>query len=186
MSVDGVTDVLSVQLRSAKPQDALCLSVLAMQVFLDTYATQGIRPEIARGVLSAYSEAAFAEAIASPSARLCIAERADHVIGFSHLTLDVSHALAPIGQQAELLRLYVQERFTGKHVGSQLLAEAECFAAEFGVSVLWLTPWVHNLRARTFYERRGYEDYGLTSFVFEGESHENRVYAKRLQAKTAA
>jgi len=36
--------------RTAVQQDALCLSVLATQVFLDTYAIQGIRPAIAREV----------------------------------------------------------------------------------------------------------------------------------------
>lgn len=153
-----------------------------MQVFLDTYATEGIRPEIAREVLSAYSQAAFLRAIASPLSRICIAERAGHHIGFAQLTLRAAHALAPPGRQAELLRLYVQEPFTGKHVGSLLLAEAERLATESGATVLWLTPWVHNHRALVFYGRRQYKDHGLTHFVFEGESHENRLYAKLLPA----
>ena len=38
-------------LRPATADDALCLGVLAMQVFLDTYATDGIRPPIAREAL---------------------------------------------------------------------------------------------------------------------------------------
>ena len=38
-------------LRPATADDALCLGVLAMQVFLDTYATEGIRPPIAREAL---------------------------------------------------------------------------------------------------------------------------------------
>jgi diamine N-acetyltransferase len=46
-------------LRAATPEDALCLSVLAMQVVLDTYATQGIRPALAREVLAGYSQAVF-------------------------------------------------------------------------------------------------------------------------------
>jgi GNAT superfamily N-acetyltransferase len=90
------------------------------------------------------------------------------------------------GTQAELLRLYVQEPFTGKHVGSMLLSEVERLATKCGTSVLWLTPWAHNHRARAFYERRQYKDYGLTSFVFEGETHENKVYAKHLRAASAA
>ncbi|HOZ25184.1 MAG TPA: hypothetical protein PLI83_10420, partial [Thermomonas sp.] len=38
-------------LRPATPDDALCLGVLGLQVFLDTYATGGIRPTLAREVL---------------------------------------------------------------------------------------------------------------------------------------
>ena len=40
-------------LRIATEADALCIGVLAMQVFLETYATEGIRPSIAREVLDA-------------------------------------------------------------------------------------------------------------------------------------
>ena len=168
------------QLRCACHEDALCLAVLAMQVFLDTYATDGIRPALAREVLSSYSEQAFAKQLADPSQGLLVAELNGHLVGFAQLGFGASHELVPEGVQAELLRLYVQEPFTGSGVGSQLLARAEHAAAAQGVSVLWLSSWVHNLRARAFYQRRGYVDHGLLQFEFEGETHENRVYAKRL------
>ena len=119
------------------------LSVLAMQVFLHTYATDGIRPQIAR---------------------------------------NAGHQLAPAGVPAELLRLYVQEPFTGAKLGTQLLGRAEDTARQRGATVLWLTPWVHNHRALAFYARCGYTDYGLTYFTLEGESHQNRVFAKQLTA----
>jgi diamine N-acetyltransferase len=70
--------------------------------------------------------------------------------------------------------------FTGAQVGTRLLARAEDIATAAGAAVLWLTPWVHNHRALAFYARRGYQDHGLTHFMFEGESHENRLVAKRL------
>lgn len=40
--------------RAAQPGDALCLSVLAMHVFLDTCATQGVRPALAREARACY------------------------------------------------------------------------------------------------------------------------------------
>jgi diamine N-acetyltransferase len=170
----------TVQLRPAEPTDALCLSVLAMQVFLDTYATGGIRPTVAREVLSTYSVAAFEATLRQPQSRVVVAERDGHLVGFAELTLGAAHPLAPAGVPAELLRLYVQEPFTGIGLGTRLLARAEQLAAEAGAEVLWLTPWVHNHRARAFYARRGFQDHGLTWFTFEGESHENRVLAKAL------
>lgn len=175
-----------VTLRRAFPADALCLSVLAMQVFLDTYATDGIRPALASTVVSAYSKASFDEAIMHPLTRMVVAEHRAHLVGFAQVTLAADHALAPAGTQAELLRLYVQEPFTGVKVGTRLLAEAEGLAALAGSTVLWLTPWVHNHRALAFYGSRGYEDFGLTQFTFEGESHGNRVLAKRLSLAAGA
>ncbi len=178
--------LLDLTLRAALPEDALCLSVLAMQVFLDTYATQGIRPAIAREVLACCSQPVFHEAIADATTRIVVAEHSGHMIGFAQVRLGASHELAPPGIQAELLRLYVQEPFTGANVGTRLLERAEYLAASAGASVLWLAPWVHNHRAMAFYSRRGYHDYGLTYFAFEGESHENRVFAKFMGIAHAA
>jgi ribosomal protein S18 acetylase RimI-like enzyme len=175
-----------IELRLAAPEDSLCLSVLAMQVFLDTYATDGIRPALAREVLSTYSQVAFADAISDPLTRVVVAEHAGHMIGFAQVTLSARHELAPSGVQSELLRLYVQEPFTGVKVGTRLLAESERLSAAAGASVMWLTPWVHNHRALAFYARRGYLDFGLTHFTFEGESHENRVLAKHICVASSA
>ena len=168
--------------RAARPEDALCLSVLAMQVFLDTYATDGIRPQIAREVLSSYSEASFSAAIAAANSHIEVAEIKGHLIGFAQVTFNAGHQLAPAGVPAELLRLYVQEPFTGAKLGTHLLGRAEDIARQRGATVLWLTPWVHNHRALAFYARRAYTDYGLTYFTLEGASHQNRVFAKQLTA----
>ncbi len=173
-------------LRRAEPSDALCLSVLAMQVFLDTYAIYGIRPAIAREVMASYAESVFLRDIGSAGSAIIVAEREHHLVGFAQVTLGATHELAPAGEQAELLRLYVQEPFTRRRLGTELLAQAERLARDAGATVLWLTPWVYNHRALHFYTRCGYTDHGLTWFTFEGESHENRVFARQLMSAVTA
>ena len=168
------------KLRKAEAKDSLCLSVLAMQVFLDTYATNGIRPEIAREALSSYSRQVFCKAIAEAGTHVLVAEYQRHMVGFAQITSSANHDLASTGTQAELLRLYVQEPFTRVNVGTKLLAEAESYVSSTGASVLWLTAWIDNQRALTFYAKRGYGDYGPTYYTFEGESHECRLLAKVL------
>ena len=130
--------------------------------------------------MSTYSESGFVAAITNHRMRIVVAELMGHLVGFAQITLGAAHELAPPGSQSELLRLYVQERFTGQQIGTRLLKASEQLAADNGSSVIWLTPWVHNVRARNFYARCGYQDFGLTHFTFEGESHENRLYARRL------
>lgn len=176
----AVTADHAIHLRPATPDDVLCLSVLAMHVFLDTYCPQGIRPTVAREVLGTYSPAAFDAALADPATRVIVAEQAGHLVGFAQVTLGAAHALAPAARPAELLRLYVQEPSTGRQLGTALLRAAEEAAAADGATLLWLTPWVHNHRAIAFYRRRGYADHGQTWFAFEGERHENRVFARTL------
>lgn len=174
-----------VVLRDALPEDALCLSVLAMQVFLDTYATTGIRALIAREAMS-FTADSFRRFAEDGPGHTVIAERDGQLIGFAQLRLAVAHPLIPDAGQAELLRLYVQRRFTGSGIGALLLHRVEAIAAHSGADVLWLTAWVHNERALGFYARLGYRDHGLAWHTFEDESHENRVLARPLIARIEA
>ena len=54
-----MTTPKTIVFRRGREGDALCVSVLATQVFLDTYAEGGIRPDLAREVLTGYSQEAF-------------------------------------------------------------------------------------------------------------------------------
>ncbi len=169
---------MDVSLRLATATDALCIGVLGTQVYLDTYATDGIRPSLAREVLAELSVGAVERAFAEPAARFVVAERAGHLVGFAHVMLDEAHALVTSSRAAKLHRLYVQERFTGRGLGTTLLRRAESVARGDGARALWLTSWIGNRRALAFYPRCGYRDIGRTDHVFENESHENRVFVR--------
>jgi GNAT superfamily N-acetyltransferase len=177
--------LVDVTFRVAVDADALCIGVLATQVFLDSYATEGIRPSLAREVLEHLSTNAVSALLANPNARLIVAERAGHMVAFAQLTCGSTQELVPSGTAAELIRLYVQEPFTRKGVGTVLLRRAEAIAASEGASTLWLTGWVCNRRALAFYASRGYKDLGATTYVFENEQYENRVLAKALHGQIA-
>lgn len=168
------------QLRAATPDDALCIGVLATQVFLDTYATEGIRPAIAREALQTMAPGVFAPLLAEPSIRFLLAERNEHLVGFVQWTFPEPHEMVHARQPAELQRLYVQERFAAQGVGTRLLRAAEADAAALGADLMWLTAWSGNQRARGFYARRGYVDAGTTSHRFEGETFENRLFVRPL------
>ncbi|HEX2013296.1 MAG TPA: GNAT family N-acetyltransferase [Roseateles sp.] len=171
----------AIALRAARPDDALCLGVLATQVFLDTYATDGIRPALAREVLTRLSPAAFEALLARPDGACMVAERDGHLLGFAQLGLGRDHELLGTpARAAELERLYVQRPCLGRGLGRALLQAAEEQAAAAGAAQLWLTAWVGNGHARAFYARQGYQELGQTWYEFEGERHENRLFAKRL------
>ena len=170
----------SLIIRTATADDALCLSVLGTQVFLDTYARTGIRPSIAREVTRAFSPAAFDEWMADPAAGIEVAESDGHLVGFHQVRFRATNALAPHGVHAELSRLYVQAPFAGRGVGTALLQSAEQMVLRRHATMMWLKSWVHNDRALRFYAARGYDDIGATLYEFEGEAHENRVLARSL------
>ncbi len=98
------------------------------------------------------------------------------------LCLGAAQALPPRRAGAELRRFDAQAPFAGIGVGRRLSREAEALAAARGAQALWLTSWIGNARALAFYPREGHAAIGTTAYRFEGESHENRLFAKELVA----
>jgi diamine N-acetyltransferase len=170
--------------REAGEADALCLHSLATQVFLDTYAGEGIREAIAREAQQELSVAAFLEQLSAPQVRVLLAERRGFLVAFASVNLSATHSLLPKRPAAELTRLYVQSPFIRRGIGALLLRRVEALAHAAGASTLWLTAWVGNARALAFYASRGYEELGFTDHEFENEHFENRLFAKALVAET--
>jgi len=171
----------SITYRTAAPDDALCIGVLATQVFLDTYAPQGIRPDLAREVLAGYSTELMAAHLADPRMRFVLAESDRHLVGFVEIALD-RPCPVPSDTTVEITRLYVQRNFHRRGIGQALSAHAERIALEHGQRAVWLTAWSGNAPALAFYPRRGYVDIGRTEYVIEGQSYENRVFVKPATA----
>jgi GNAT superfamily N-acetyltransferase len=167
-------------LRPATAGDALCLGVLAIQVFLDTYAPEGIHPPLAREALATGSIDGFAALLADAGVSIVVAERAGSLVGFAQVRHDAPRELVADPRAAELRRLYVQEPFTGCGVGRALLRAAEQAAAARGATTLWLTAWVGNARALAFYPRCGYALAGRTAYVIEGRAFANDLFARSL------
>lgn len=167
-------------LRLGTPADALSIAALATQVFLDTYAPEGVRPDLAREAFEVCSPAAFSQRLVAAGRRFILAVRGEHLLAFAELSLQL--APPPGGAQAgaELVRLYVQPAAKRQGLGARLLRRCEAEAAAAGVGCLWLTAWAGNGRALDFYRAQGFADTGATEYRFEDRSYENRVFVKTL------
>lgn len=167
-------------LRSATPDDACLIAALAIQVFLDTYAADGIRPDLAREALRDYGVEAFLPRLREPQRRFLLAERAGALLGFAELSLSDEATPAGDARGAELVRLYVQPAAQGSGLGRQLIRAAEALAAEAGLQAVWLTAWDGNHRALAFYAHEGYTDIGATTYRIEDMDYGNRVLLRPL------
>jgi GNAT superfamily N-acetyltransferase len=167
-------------LRIGTGADAVVVSALAIQVYLDTYGPQGVTAELAREAFVVCSADAFRERLACPELRVYLAVREDRLLGFAEVR---TAPTTPPGRDApgiEVVRLYVQPSSQRQGLGATLLLEAERLAREWNPPMVWLTAWAGNARARSFYAARGFLDVGPTPYVFEGREYENRVLVKSL------
>lgn len=168
-------------LRAASAADAQTLSALSIQVFLDTYATEGVRPDLAQEAFTEYSVEAFARRLADPARRFVLAEIGSGLVGFAETV--IAEGPAPVGgiSGARLERLYVQPAAQGSGIGKALIERAERLAAEGPSRVLWLIAWDRNERALGFYAGLGYRDLGAGTYTFQDMTYGTRVLARRLE-----
>ncbi len=167
--------------RDAVTTDASRLAVLATQVWLHTYATDGVSPDIAKYVLSQLTPEMFSSTLADPTVKVLVAEFGDNLVGFAVVKVGVPCESSDLSS-TELQTLYVQEHFIGQGVGRSLLKACEAHARVTAGTPLWLTVNARNANAISFYGRQGYERVGTAYFVLGEGRHENHVMLGQLSA----
>lgn len=169
-----VENDLPVVTRKARHDDAARIAVLATQVWLHTYATEGISAAIADYTRTDLIPEKFLAIQKDSTSLLWVAERGGCLIGFAVLKWG---AVCPVSSLtlAELQTLYVQAHFVGKGVGRQLLSVAEKEAVDKAGMPLWLSVNASNVKAIGFYMRHGYTKQGVTDFVLGQKRHENWI-----------
>jgi ribosomal protein S18 acetylase RimI-like enzyme len=179
--LSGATTAFAV-LRRGVADDALCIGLLSIQVFLDTYATEGVRPDLAREALTNYSPERFEQRLRDENRSFILAEVGEGLLGFAEVKTTPSPP--PIRDTAhkgqELVRLYVQPSAQRAGLGRRLLREAELLCKDSGSETLWLTAWSSNTRAIEFYKASGYADVGTSTYAFQGNSYQNHVMLKEM------
>lgn len=162
------------RVRPGRSQDAEILSALAIQVFLHTYATEGVSSLLATFVLSEFAPARFASLLSEPSSAVFVAENEMHLRGYAVVRASAACPI-PSASGAELATLYVQEPFLGTGVGALLLKQVEAWALDRMCAPIWLKTNSRNSRAIAFYTKHGYNKIGITFFELGNEKYENMV-----------
>ena len=166
--------------RVGQLSDAETIAALSVQVFLATYASDGVRPDLANEAFAEYSTRRFAERL-TESARTCLlVEKGTGLLGFAEVRHEPSSAPVAGHSGSELVRLYVQPQAQMQGAGRALLAQSERLARTYGANALWLAAWEGNANALGFYAHLGYADVGRATYVIQGQSFGNRILLKHL------
>jgi diamine N-acetyltransferase len=161
-------------IRAAQAADAHCLAVLATQVWLHTYATDGISQDIADYTLTQLTPDKYLSVLGDSSSHVWVAECSGNLIGLAVIQFRVQ-CPASSSSSTELQTLYVQEHFVGQGVGRLLLQAAEEETRRRAQTVLWLTANARNAHALAFYKHCGYAQIGTSYFALGDTQHENHV-----------
>lgn len=154
--------------------DAASLAALSIEVWLHTYAREGIRRAFSDYVLGEFTAARFAEHVASDSRVIVKCERGDHLLGYLRMDFDEPCPTVP-ELTTEIATLYVRSRHARQGIGKGLLARASEICRQRGIKGFWLCVNHENAPAIRFYAAQRFQRNGSDYFELEGERHENFI-----------
>ncbi len=166
----------NLSIRMGALADVNCLAALATQVWLHTYATDGISPAIAHYVSSEFNVSKFATILMQEKSAVLVAEVHGNTVGYALVNVDAPCLSG--SSTVEVVSLYVQAHFARRGIGAALLRECQQVAhRRTGSAGIWLTVNAQNLPAIAFYAKHGMVKTGTAYFELGGENHENHVMA---------
>ncbi len=168
------------KIREAQIQDVISIVMLKIQVWLDTYATQGVNSEYAEYLASEITKGKTEAIISNPNKKLFLVEYNSNLIACYQLDYDT---YCPVNSivEPELSVLYVSRHFQGKGIGYRLLVHAEQEVKRNNDSGLWLTAYYQNQNAINFYHRQNYKVAGKCYFEMGENQYENWVFYKEFK-----
>lgn len=168
-----------IQIRNASRGDASSLAALSIEVWLNTYADEGVLPAYGDHLMSTFTEAAFLDQLDDRDIRLIVCEREGALLGYAKLVLD-SKPPNPACGTTELATLYVRRHHQKLGIGTALFDRAVATGREVGAASLFLTVNRANAAAIGFYRSRGMRYEGDWMYEFQGISVANHVYVLPL------
>lgn len=167
-------------IREADLMDVMNLAVLKQQVWIATYALEGIRNEFSVYVLTEFTPENVRKDVMDSNKLIYIAEIDHHIIGCVEIEFD---SKCPVKSEKgpEISVLYVLERFTGMGIGQQLLDQAFMFCKELSIDSVWLTVYHKNERAIKFYLKNRFKESGKTYFELVNNRYENKIMTREIR-----
>jgi len=164
---------MSVTCRDATPADADALAEFGARSFAETFGHLYDPADLAL-FLENHTVEAWAAELADKGFAVRIAESAGAILGYAKL--GPPHLpFAPRGKNAELRQLYVLAPHHGSGIAQALMAWAIESARQGGATNLYLSVFVDNHPARTFYAKLGFIAEGSYAFMVGNHADEDIV-----------
>jgi GNAT superfamily N-acetyltransferase len=166
--------------RQADTSDASLLAELGRRTFLGAFREVVAPDDMEAYLLDAFTETRTAEELADPSIVYLVASVDDRPAGYAKLHFGALHPSVTGCGAVKLWRLYSDQAWYGRGIGSALLRSSLRCAWERGGQTMWLTVNAGNQRAIRFYEKSGFTVVGSATFLLGAAIHDDHVMARAL------
>lgn len=164
---------MTATLRPATVADAEAIAALMATCFTATFGHLYDPADLA-AFLDALTLERWRAELADPAFAFLLAEQDGAAVGFAKLG---PHALpvTPAGPMIELRQLYLVAGQQGSGLAARMMDWVIATARARGAQELFLSVYVDNHRARRFYERYGFEEVGIYTFMVGNHADEDHL-----------
>jgi GNAT superfamily N-acetyltransferase len=164
--------------RDATFGDAPAIDALFRESFIETFAHLYDPADLA-AFFAKFSPAAWQDELADPDFAFRLAEEEGRLAGYAKIS-SLSLPVEPAGAALELRQLYVATPWHGTGIAPALMDWTLAQAQARGARELYLTVFTGNLRARRFYARYGFEEFGPYAFMVGNQADEDLIMRRSL------
>ena len=165
--------------RDGVPADAAALDRIFNVTFCDTFAHLYAAEDL-EAFLYGFGLADWEAQLADPDFAYRVAEECGEPIGYVKLGPVLKLPIEASGPALLLDQLYVLKERHGTGIARALMDWAIDEARRRGAQQLYLTVYVDNHRARSFYDRYGFEAVGRYDFMVGKHADEDLIMRKSL------
>lgn len=172
---------MEIEIREAELRDLNNLAILKQQVWISTYATDGLTDEYSKYVLSEYSVDNVQKSIADKSKLTLLAVKNDYVLGCIEISLIPQCPMNDVEPCIEISTLYILEKFQRIGIGKKLLVDCIEKIKRMNHNKVWLTVYYKNNNAIEFYTRQNFKQIGETDFILGNDRYKNYIMIRNIE-----
>lgn len=172
------------EIRRAVQQDAQLISTLSGITFFDTFTGTCTDDDMQGFIEQYFNINQVKNELENINDFYFIAFIDGAATGYIRMKEDESNVeIVKKHKAIELKRIYVLKEYHSKKIGAALMNFALEFAVIKNYEIIWLGVWEHNERAKSFYNKFGFQDSGVTHPFPIGDTAQTDVWLYKLIEK---
>ena len=174
--------MLTLDIRLVQEKEIELLCALAERTFRDAWQDENDPDEFEAYCRENFSVENLSAELAVPHAEFYFALSDDHPVAYLKLNIDRPPRSPDgmAGTAVQLERIYVLQNFQSQRIGEQLIQFSEERARRAGAAWLWLSVWQKSPRTIRFYERNGFDIFGVETFWVGNDPQPDWLMRKRI------
>lgn len=167
-------------IRIGTKEDAESIAVISRQTFIETFAGQNSKEDMAKFLDEQFTTEALMEEVGAPENMFFLTFVNKTLAGYVRLRQGVKPAGLESCNAIEIARIYVLQSMIGQGVGKALMEKSIDVARQQGKEIIWLGVWEKNSRAIQFYTGWGFQKFGEHDFILGNDVQQDWLMKKLL------